>query len=35
MENKIREKKKQGVLNSVLMKEYKLTYSELRNILDN
>lgn len=30
----IKQKKSQGVLNSALMKEYKIGYSELRNILD-
>lgn len=30
----IKERKKQGLSNSELMKEYDLTYSELRNILD-
>lgn len=31
----IKEKKKEGVSNSALMKEYKLGYAELRNILDD
>ena len=31
----IKEKKKQGVSNSALMKEYKLVYAELRKILDD
>lgn len=30
----IRQKKSQGVLNSALMKEYKIGYAELINILD-
>lgn len=30
----IRQKKSQGVLNSALMKEYKIRYFELRTILD-
>lgn len=30
----IKEKKKNGVLNHVIMKEYNLTYGELRTILD-
>ena len=31
----IKLKKKQGVSNSALMKEYKLVYAELRKILDD
>ena len=34
VENEIREKKRRGVLNSELMKEYNLRYWELREILD-
>ena len=33
--SEIKQKKKLGATNSELMKEYKLTYGELRNILDN
>lgn len=36
-EEKIREikhKKKQGVLNSILMKEYNITYAQLKSILE-
>lgn len=32
--NKIKEEKKNGALNSALMKKYNLTYRELRIILD-
>jgi hypothetical protein len=32
--NQIKEEKKNGALNSALMKRYNLTYSELRIILD-
>lgn len=35
IENEIRDKKRKGVLNSELMKEYNLRYWELREILDN
>ena len=31
----IKDKKKQGVSNSTLMKEYNLSYAELRGILDD
>lgn len=31
----IKEKKEQGVSNSALMKEYNLSYAELRRILDD
>ena len=34
VENEIREKKRQGTLNSELMKEYNLRYYQLREILD-
>lgn len=34
VENEIRDKKRRGVLNSQLMKEYNLRYWELREILD-
>lgn len=30
----IKDKKKNGVLNHIIMQEYNLTYSELRTILD-
>lgn len=33
-ENEIREKKRQGTLNTELMKEYNLKYYQLREILD-
>lgn len=32
--NKIKEEKKNGALNSALMKKYNITYRELRIILD-
>lgn len=31
----IQEKKKKGALNSALMKEYNISYDELRHILDD
>ena len=34
IENEIKEKKRQGTLNSELMKEYNLKYYQLREILD-
>lgn len=34
VENEIRDKKRRGVLNSQLMKEYNLRYWQLREILD-
>lgn len=34
IENEIREKKRQGTLNTQLMREYNLKYYQLREILD-